>query len=186
MLRMRSRLFPFFASASILLAACGGRDTAADDMQLDMGADAAADASAMTDAAAPMEMFMSTLTGEAERPAPVATRAQGEATFMVHADSISYVVNALDLNGVTAVHLHRGGTEEAGPVIVTLYTSEAGTDFPSGTVTSGAINRDTPLSEGVSFEELRELVRSGTAYINIHTKANPDGELRGQTTGSMP
>ncbi len=181
MFRMRTSLIPFFASASLLLAACGGRDTA--ESADDMAADAAADASAMMETAAPAETFMTMLTGEAERPSPVTTRAQGEATFMVYPDSIAYIVNALDLTGATTVHIHRGGPEEAGPAIVTIFANEAGTDFPSGTVTSGTITRETALNEGVSFDELRDLVRNGAAYVNIHTKAYPNGELRGQTTG---
>ncbi len=181
MSRMRSRFLPFLASASVLLAACGGND-AANDSAADMADDAAADMSAAVDATA--ERITSTMNGSAERPQPVTTTATGDASFTVYADSIVYAVNANDLMGVTAVHIHRGGPEEAGPPIATLYTSEAGTDFATGTLGAGAITRETTLMGENTFDELRELVRTGGAYVNVHTKANPAGEIRGQTTAS--
>jgi hypothetical protein len=173
---LRPVLLPTAFASALLLAACGGGGDAASE-----SADAAADAAAMAEAPS-MEMLLSTLSGDAERPAPVTTKAQAEATYMVYPDSIGYVVNALDLVGATAVHIHRGGAEEAGPVMATLFTSEAGTDFANGSVAMGTITRETVLAEGVTFDDLREALRTGAAYTNIHTKANPRGELRAQTT----
>lgn len=177
MSRMRSSFLPFLASASVLLAACGGNDTAG-DMAADSTA-VAADAGAMMDAA-PMETVMATLNGANERPQPVTTTATGDASLMVYADSIVYAVNASNLMGVTAVHVHRGGPEEAGPPIVTLFTSEDGMDA-NGSIATGTITRETTLNGETTFDNLRELVRAGGAYVNVHTKANPAGEIRGQT-----
>lgn len=170
MFRMRSTFLPFLASASVLLAACGG--DAANDSAADMAEDATA------------ESISATLNGASERPNQVTTSATGNASFTVYADSIVYAVNANDLMGVTAVHIHRGGPEEAGPPMITLYTSEAGTDFSTGTLGAGSITRETSLMGETTFDELRELVRTGGAYVNVHTKANPGGEIRGQTMAS--
>ncbi len=174
---LRPAIVPITLGASLLLAACGG------------GADTAADASSeptaeMISEAPSMEMLVSTLSGAQERPDPVASKAQAEATYMVYADSIGFVVNGLDVMGVTAVHIHRGGAEEAGPVIATLYSNADGADFANGSVAMGTITRETALPEGVTFDDLRETVRTGGAYTNIHTKANPKGELRAQTTSA--
>ncbi len=185
MISSRLTMLPLAFAATLVLAACGN---SADDAASDVSAaadSAAADAAAMMDMEA-AETFMVTLSGAAERPEPVATTAAAEATTMVYADSIVYVVNGLDVKGVTAVHIHRGGAEEAGPVLATLYTSDGGTDFANGPIASGTITRETTLAEGATFDEVRELVRTGAAYLNVHTVANPKGELRAQTvSGAM-
>ncbi len=181
MIRFRNALIPFVATSVFALAACGGNKDNADDLPADVVA--AEDAAAIMETA-PAETFVVTLSGAAERPTPVETKAEAEATIMVYADSIAYVVNGLNVMGVTAVHVHKGGAEEAGDVMATLYTSEAGNDFASGPMAMGTITRETPLAEGATFDALRELVRTGAAYINVHTKANPKGELRAQTAGN--
>lgn len=181
MITSRRPVFSLALAATFLLAACG--DKTADDATVDAADAAAADAAAMTEIE-PAELFMVTLSGAAERPEPVATTAAAEATIMVYADSIAYVVNGLDVKGVTAVHIHRGGAEEAGPVLATLFTSDAGTDFANGPMASGTITRETTLAEGATFDDVRELVRTGAAYLNVHTKANPKGELRSQTVSA--
>jgi hypothetical protein len=173
---------PLVLGASFLLAACGGGADTASDTAADS---AAADAAVIEEAAPAMDMLISSLSGAAERPDPVGTKAQAEATYMVYADSIGYVVNALDLIGATAVHIHRGGAEETGPVMATLFTNADGADFANGTLAMGTITRETALAEGVTFDDLREVVRTGAAYTNVHTKANPKGELRAQTTNAM-
>ncbi len=183
MSRLRKTLLPFVASASVLLVACGGGD-AANDSPGEMVDDAVADVGAAVDAS--VESIRATLNGAAERPAPVTTTATGDASLMVYADSIVYIVNGTNLMGVTAAHIHRGGPEEAGPPVATLYTSETGTDFANGTLSAGSITRASTLMGDVSFDTLREMVRNGNAYVNVHTKANPSGEIRGQTgTGGM-
>ncbi len=179
MFRMRSSFLPFVASASLLLAACGGNNT---DMAADSTA-VAADAGTTADAAL-METVTSTMNGANERPQPVTTTATGDASFMLYADSIVYAVNGANLMGVTAVHIHSGGPEETGPPLVTLYTSEEGMDA-SGPISTGTITRETALNGETTFENLRELVRTGGAYVNVHTKANPAGEIRGQTASGM-
>lgn len=185
MLSSRTPLLAAAFGALTLLAACGGSADTADAVEEGME-DMAADASAMMDETMPaMESFMATLTGENERPEPVTTKAQAEATIMVHADSIVYAVNGLDVMGVTAVHIHRGGAEEAGPVMAALFKSEEGMDVANGSIALGTITRETALPEGVTFDDLKEAVRTGAAYVNIHTKAHPGGELRAQTNGSM-
>ncbi len=177
MLHTRTPAFALAFSAMTLLAACGGAEKAEETTD-----EMAADASAMMEEAPAMETFMLTLTGANERPEMVTTTAEAEATIMVYADSIVYAVNGMDVMGVTGVHIHRGGAEEAGPVMAGLYKSEEGADVASGSITMGTITRETALPEGVTFDDLATAVKSGNAYVNVHTKEHPAGALRAQTT----
>ncbi len=61
------------------------------------------------------------LTGSEEVP-PVQTKATGMAEFIpMGADSIAYSVNATNIEGATAGHIHLGAKGENGPVVVTLF-----------------------------------------------------------------
>lgn len=179
MLHARTPAIALAFSAMTLLAACGGSDNAAEEAMDDM----AADASAMMESAPAMETLMLSLTGANERPEPVTTTAQGEATILVYADSIVYAVNGMEVMGVTGVHIHRGGAEEAGPVMAALYKNADGMDVANGSITMGTITRETAMPEGVTFDDLAAAVKSGNAYVNVHTKDHPAGALRAQTTG---
>jgi hypothetical protein len=72
---------PLVLGASFLLAACGGGADTASDTAADS---AAADAAVIEEAAPAMDMLISSLSGAAERPDPVGTKAQAEATYMVY------------------------------------------------------------------------------------------------------
>ena len=170
------------ATAALVLAACGGGGDA--PAEGEMAADTAA-AAQMEMEAAPMESYMMSLTGAQERPTPVETKAMGEASLIIFADSIQYAVNALDITGITGVHIHKGGPEEAGGVIVGLASSEEGMDPTNGSVVSGTITRDAELGQDVTFDQLKELLKTGGAYINVHTKKHPGGEIRGMVGGTM-
>ena len=95
-----------------------------------------------------------------------------------------------NLEGVTQAHIHCGAPDVNGPVVAFLFGFVAeGVTVTNGLLASGAV-RDAdviprPGSEvcpgGVSdFAELVEKIRSGEAYVNVHTIANPPGEIRGQ------
>jgi hypothetical protein len=169
------------AAAALLLAACGGGEQAAEG-------EAAADSTAavsMEMEMPPMESYMMSLTGAQERPEAVQTKAMGEASLIIFPDSIQYAVNALDITAITGVHIHKGAAEEAGGVIISLASSDEGMDPNNGSVTSGTITRESQLGQDVTFDQLKELLKTGGAYINVHTKAHPGGEIRGMVGGTM-
>jgi hypothetical protein len=61
------------------------------------------------------------LTGSEEVP-PVQTEATGMAEFIpLGMDSIAYSVNATNIEGATAGHIHLGAKGENGPIVVTLF-----------------------------------------------------------------
>lgn len=135
--------------------------------------------------------FIAGLTGGQEVP-PVETSAQGGALFSVAEDgsSLEYAVVVNALENVTQGHIHLGGADENGPVVVWLYPGpdeqeprlmEGRTD---AVLASGSIAAEHLVGEleGESLDALVAEMAAGNAYVNLHTEANPAGEIRGQLT----
>ena len=63
--------------------------------------------------------------------------------------------------------------------MVTLFKFDSAKDVVSE---NGVINSTTlegPL-KGKQISDLESIMTNGTAYANIHTEKNPNGEIRGQ------
>jgi hypothetical protein len=107
------------------------------------------------------------LAGANEVPA-VASAATGtvDATYMAGAGTLTWKVTYSGLSGpVTGAHFH--GPASAGQnagIVVPLGGSLASPISGSATLTSGQVSDLT----------------SGKWYFNLHTAANPGGEIRGQ------
>lgn len=127
------------------------------------------------------ENFTANLTGAAERPTPVTTTATGTATFTATTTStgttVTYSVTVTGLSGpATAAHIHGpADANTAASPIVTLVVSGTGT---SGAIISGSFT--TTGHATIDIAALLALLRNGNAYVNVHTAANPGGEIRGQ------
>jgi hypothetical protein len=105
-----------------------------------------------------------TLAGDQEVP-PVKSAGTGAGTITVGADkSVSGSVTTTGIAG-TAAHVHEAATGKNGPVIIPL--TKSGDTY---TVPAGAKLTDAQFA---SFQ-------AGNLYVNVHTAANPDGEMRGQ------
>jgi hypothetical protein len=131
--------------------------------------------------------FRTHLTGAEEVPA-VDTRAQGQAIFKLSADGteLHYKLIVANIHDVTQAHIHVGAAGVNGPVVAFLYPDGPPPQLIPGrfqgvlaTGTITASNLVGPLS-GASMEDLLEEIKSGNAYVNVHTLANPAGEVRGQ------
>ncbi len=122
------------------------------------------------------------LTGDQEVPA-VDTKAQGNATFQFNHDwtELHYKINVAQLTDALFAHIHIAPAGVNGGVVVTLQ----------GELISGPINghyvegviTDEDLSgimTGGSLGLLKAALDGHHAYVNIHSTANPGGELRGQ------
>lgn len=116
--------------------------------------------------------FMATLSGAEEVP-PVETAATGTAnvTWNSETKELSWTIDFSGLSGpANAAHFHGPADPgaNAGPV-------------------AGIEDLESP-SEGtvaLTDEQAADLA-AGKWYLNIHTEAHPDGEIRGQVTeGSM-
>lgn len=95
------------------------------------------------------------------------------------ADLFTYTLSWSNLTGnATASHIHFGAVGVNGPIIVPFFTTPMpGTDTISGTLT----NANVTGADGITtIAEVATAIEDGNAYVNVHTAANPGGELRGQ------
>ena len=123
--------------------------------------------------------FSGTLNAASATP-PTTSTATGSAALDFDGDStIRYQVDVANLTNPTSAHIHSGATGATGPVRVTLFSGGGTTTTPmngelvEGTFTSSDV-------QGIGFEALLDELRNGTAYVDVHTTAFPDGEIRGQ------
>lgn len=124
------------------------------------------------------------LTGSEEVP-PVQTEATGVAEFVpLGMDSIAYSVNATNIEGATAGHIHLGAKGENGPIVVTLFKYDTPMNEVSENGTITADKLEGPMA-GKQISDLATGGANGTLYVNVHTEQNPNGEIRGQG-GSPP
>jgi len=130
------------------------------------------------------KFFDAKLTGKNEVP-PKDTNATGIVEFTITgANSMSYKVSVTNMEKVTAVHIHKGKVGENGPVIVTLFKTGSPSATTNGTLSQGNITSaklEGPLA-GKQLSDLINLLNNREAYVNVHTQANPNGEIRGQPT----
>jgi hypothetical protein len=137
---------------------------------------------ALASVARAAETFTASLDGDNEVP-PVAGDGTGSATVTISDDgqSVSWDVSYSGLTGDPAAgHIHFGGADVAGPVMIPFATVT-----PTGT--TGTFNAaDYAGGEGIPADWAGVLaaIRGGNSYVNIHTAANPGGEIRGQLRGS--
>lgn len=113
---------------------------------------------------AEMKTFQAELNGASVVPA-VDTQAAGtaEVTVDTEAKTVTWKVTTEGLSGEpTAAHIH-------GPAA-------------AGENAAPAIDLSAALAEGsgeITDEQIADL-EAGNYYLNVHTEANPDGEVRGQ------
>ena len=108
------------------------------------------------------------MTGAAERPGPGDPDGSGTATFRVNAGQgrVCYTLNVSNIEPATAAHIHRGGPEVAGPVVVGLAAPTDGSSEGCAEVTRALA---------------QELIRTpGAFYVNVHNAPFPGGAVRGQ------
>ena len=112
-----------------------------------------------------------TLRASQERPKPKGRLARAKGTFTATVSRsgttgvITWRLTFSKLSGrAIAAHIHSGARGKAGPVIVPLCAP----------CRSGARGRATV--DGSVLDALE----SGRSYVNVHTKKNPAGEIRGQ------
>jgi CHRD domain len=130
----------------------------------------------------PTQDYDANLTGSMQVP-PVTTNATGLAELELNddGDEISYDIQVEDIEGATQAHIHQGSEGENGDVVVSLFNSTDPTDVNDGTLEDGDFTSEDfvgPL-QGQNMSALVELMDNGQAYVNVHTEANPDGEIRG-------
>lgn len=120
----------------------------------------------------PAQDYNALLLGRNEAT-PVTTSAKGVARFtLVNTDTLQYQIAVSDIISITASHIHFGPIGKNGPVVHGLYNG------------SGTFDPTNPIS-GVITLTAKHMVDllTGYYYVNVHTSANPGGEIRGQIGG---
>jgi hypothetical protein len=123
--------------------------------------------------------FVAPMSGDEEVP-PVETQARGVAKFKLRDQGLVFKVNVANIEDVVASHIHCGAVGVNGPIGVTLFAG--GPVSVNGTLAKGVITAPDE-DNGCGWTDLDAVVaalESGNTYVNVHTVANPGGEIRGQ------
>jgi hypothetical protein len=115
--------------------------------------------------------FKVSLSGAQEVP-PVQTPAAGTAdiTYDPATRVVTWVISCNGLSGpATMAHFHEGPPTQGGKTPVMVWLSKQGSPV------------EIPIKgEATLTPEQVQQFTAGDWYINIHTQANPGGEIRGQ------
>lgn len=129
------------------------------------------------------------LTGDAERPDPNDSKAQGQAIFQVSNDgsAIGFTLTVANIENVTQAHIHCcADTEGTGGIVVWLYPPAPPAQLipgrSNGVLAQGSITQSSLVGSlaGQPLSVLLEHIANGLAYVNVHTSQFPPGEIRGQ------
>ncbi|HEV8401045.1 MAG TPA: CHRD domain-containing protein [Gemmatimonadales bacterium] len=151
-----SHVFTMLVACSLIGVACGD------------------DITQVTTPGLTVETFTATLTTGAEVPAPTIPAGEtpsGTASFTALNNLLIWEVNVTGIDSVFIGHIHAGAAGAPGGVIVDLAPSPIDQANYTGTIAVG--------SRAVHDSVLARL-RAGTAYVNLHTRRNTAGEIRGQ------
>jgi len=147
-----SRVLVMFATISLVGVACSDNNTT-------------------TGIPAGLSVFTATLNGANEKPTAVTTTAAGSAIVTILGNQLSWKVDITSaIDSITAGHIHHAPIDSAGGVRVNFNPTPTGLAF-TGTATQGSA---TVADSIIAF------IQAGKSYVNIHTRKNGAGEIRGQ------
>lgn len=113
------------------------------------------------------------LKGQNEVPGP-GSKGNGDVQVFLKPTQkkVCFALEIKKLDAVVAGHIHKGDSETAGPVKVTLFEDEAGLN-------------GTGNYEGCTKNVKKKLIKKIAAtpekyYVNVHTMEYPEGAIRGQ------
>lgn len=115
-------------------------------------------------------LFAARMNGMQEVPA-VTTNALGLATFYLNdtRDTLCVEMTATGLSGsITGIHIHEGDMGSNGAVVVDMMPYLSGNRL-KGTITGATLTKSFIAK-----------MFAGKYYLNLHTAANANGEIRGQ------
>jgi len=125
-------------------------------------------------------IYKAQLSGDQEVP-PVETEGKGQVVFRLQGNSLHFRLIVNKLTDVTMAHIHAAQAGQNGPAIVTLFAVPA-EDLPGldGVSSNGILAQGDLSLNPEELSGLIDLFESGGAYVNVHTKEFPAGEVRGQ------
>ena len=143
-----------------------------------------------------------TLTGGQEVPSVNNTLATGTATLRINEAQtqidFTLIVSTAPQSDIREAHIHIAPTGVNGPIVLDFCTTSlvnppTGVSLPptcppapftlNGSLTAANLRPITPpiQAAGVnSFDDAVTQILNGNAYANVHTRAFPGGEIRGQ------
>jgi hypothetical protein len=93
----------------------------------------------------------------------------GTFTALVEGKRLCFGITVRNLDGPVAAHIHSGGANKAGPVVIPLTQPSGGNPGAS----SGCVNITSAQSKAL-------LKNPKGFYANVHTQPFPNGAVRGQ------
>ncbi|MGK0185849.1 MAG: hypothetical protein ACI9R3_001632 [Verrucomicrobiales bacterium] len=137
--------------------------------------------------------FSVTFSGNQENPAVVST-ATGSGTLSLNDDesrlSILLSFTGIDLDStqtastaddLAGLHIHLGAAGANGGVIFGIPANDtSGDTLISAEFGSVASVWDAAEGNGTTLTDQLVSLKAGNLYLNVHTTANPSGEIRGQ------
>ncbi len=135
--------------------------------------------------------YRATMNGANEKPNAVTTNGTGTFSASLHPTNFtfSYTATWTGLTGnVIGAHIHGPADQnQTAGVLVDFSATPAGST--NRTITTGAsgsasasLDLKFAVTPTVSGTSLRKLLDAGLLYVNVHTAANPTGEIRAQIT----
>ena len=133
--------------------------------------------------------YSAVVNGANEKPTAATSTATGFFSASLHptSNTLSYSVTWTGLTGtVSGAHIHGpGDANTVASVLVNFQALPVGST--NGAITTGAsgsasgnLNLGMAINATVSGDSLKTLLNLGLLYVNVHTAANPGGEIRGQ------
>ena len=112
------------------------------------------------------------LSGQAEVPETGDANGAGEFIAALNPQGeLCYELEVGAIGAPTGAHIHRGGAEENGPVVVSLSTPEIGERTEACAVVESEL-ASAMLADPDGF------------YVNVHNEEFPGGAVRGQLMGA--
>ena len=122
--------------------------------------------------------FVTTMNGAGEFPAN-AEAGTGTATVVKSGGVYTYTITYTGMTGpLTMGHIHGPSVAGANAPVIVPFADAPGAPA-TGTLTGTFTSTNTAT---ISNDSLDVLMRTGNAYVNLHTAAHPGGEIRGQLT----
>ena len=157
---------------------------AGDTITFDGGADGAASysvAAQADDGGGTDGGFAATLSGSAEIPA-VASDSSGSFQLDVVDGGANFTLTLANVSNITQAHIHQGPADGNGPVVAFLFDpADPGASTSTSFYLSGSLGFDDlvgPLAG--DWDGFEADLAAGSLYVNVHSVANPGGEIRGQ------
>lgn len=133
----------------------------------------------------PQEKYVAELRASNEVP-PNSSTAVGQVVLLVSRDA-SYAEYSVEASGLTGGirggHFHRGAAGVAGPIVLSFFFNSDGTENRAPTPGTTDLEINKAIARTITKAQLDLILpdlRAGNLYANVHTPANPGGEIRGQ------